>query len=86
MAPGDRYEVKPEHAHLPLVVMLVLTQLSVGAFCTATILRLFFPSALIRELTPFHSLVRSIARLSWRLARVRCTWEGHWRRGARLSG
>jgi hypothetical protein len=38
MASGDFFEVKPEHAHLPLVVMLVLTQLSVGAFCTATIL------------------------------------------------
>jgi len=37
--------------------MLVLTQLSVGAFCTATILRLFFPSDLLRELTPLHSLV-----------------------------
>jgi DMSO reductase anchor subunit len=57
MAPGDLYEVKPEHAHLPLVVMLVLTQLSVGAFCTATILRLLFPSELLRELTPFDSLV-----------------------------
>jgi formate dehydrogenase iron-sulfur subunit len=57
MSPGDLYEVKAEHAHLPLVVMLVLTQLSVGAFCTATILRLFFPSSLLRELTPFHSLV-----------------------------
>jgi len=39
------------------VVMLVLTQLSVGAFCAATILRLLFPSGLLRELTPFHSLV-----------------------------
>jgi Fe-S-cluster-containing dehydrogenase component len=57
MSPGDLYEVKAEHAHLPLVVMLVLTQLSVGAFCTATILRLFFPTEILRELTPFHSLV-----------------------------
>ena len=57
MSPGDLYKVKPEHAHLPLVMMLVLTQLSVGAFCTATILRLFFPCELLRELTPFHSLV-----------------------------
>ncbi len=28
----DHYKIQPEHAHLPLVVMLVLTQLSVGAF------------------------------------------------------
>jgi formate dehydrogenase iron-sulfur subunit len=57
MRPGDFFKSKPEHAHPPLVVMLVLTQLSVGAFCTATILRLLFPSGLLRELTPFHSLV-----------------------------
>jgi Fe-S-cluster-containing dehydrogenase component/DMSO reductase anchor subunit len=57
MSPGDLYTVKPEHSHLPLVVMLVLTQLSVGAFCTATILRVFFPSDLLRELTPVDSLV-----------------------------
>ncbi len=28
----DHYDVQPEHSHLPLVVMLVLTQLSVGVF------------------------------------------------------
>jgi Fe-S-cluster-containing dehydrogenase component/DMSO reductase anchor subunit len=30
--PADYYSVRPEHAHWPLVAMLVLTQLSVGAF------------------------------------------------------
>jgi formate dehydrogenase iron-sulfur subunit len=57
MRPGDFFRNRPEHAHRPLVVMLALTQLSVGAFCTAMILRLFFPSSLFRELTPLHSLV-----------------------------
>src|SRR5258708_30734335 len=57
MRHGAFFRNRPEHAHLPLVVMLVLTQLSVGAFCTAMILRLFFPSSLFRELTPLHSLV-----------------------------
>jgi len=57
LRPGDFFKNKPEHAHLPLVVMLVLTQLSVGAFCTATILRLFFPPELLRELMPFDSMV-----------------------------
>jgi formate dehydrogenase iron-sulfur subunit len=57
MHPGDFFKNKPEHAHLPLVVMLVLTQLSVGAFCAATILRFFFPPEILRELTPFHSVV-----------------------------
>jgi formate dehydrogenase iron-sulfur subunit len=57
MRPGDFFKNEPEHAHPPLVVMLVLTQLSVGAFCTGTILRLLCPSELLRKLTPFHSLV-----------------------------
>ncbi|MGH7213458.1 MAG: DmsC/YnfH family molybdoenzyme membrane anchor subunit [Tepidisphaeraceae bacterium] len=30
--PADYYEIKTENAHWPLVIMLVLTQLSVGAF------------------------------------------------------
>jgi DMSO reductase anchor subunit/ferredoxin len=32
MLPADFYRVSPEHSHPPLVVMLTLTQLSVGAF------------------------------------------------------
>jgi Fe-S-cluster-containing dehydrogenase component/DMSO reductase anchor subunit len=32
LLPADFYHVSPSHHHLPLVVMLVLTQLSVGAF------------------------------------------------------
>jgi formate dehydrogenase iron-sulfur subunit len=32
MLPADFYATKPEHSHLPLVIMLTLTQLSVGAF------------------------------------------------------
>lgn len=34
MLPADFYRTSPEHAHPPLVVMLTLTQLSVGAFVT----------------------------------------------------
>jgi Fe-S-cluster-containing dehydrogenase component/DMSO reductase anchor subunit len=33
LLPADFYAVNPEHAHPALVIMLVLTQLSVGAFC-----------------------------------------------------
>lgn len=36
--PADYYSASPQHAHLPLVIMLVLTQLSVGAFLTGSIL------------------------------------------------
>src|SRR5207248_236046 len=31
LLPADYYSVTPQHAHLPLVFMLVLTQMSVGA-------------------------------------------------------
>ena len=34
LLPADFYSVSPEHGHLPLVVMLVLTQLAVGTFVT----------------------------------------------------
>lgn len=35
LLPGDHARVKPEHSHLPLVFMLVLTQLAVGASIAA---------------------------------------------------
>ena len=38
LRPADEYQVKPEHAHAPLVVMLVLTQLSVGGFLVELII------------------------------------------------
>jgi formate dehydrogenase iron-sulfur subunit len=57
MRPGDFYKLRPGYSHLPLVLMLVLTQLSVGAYCTAIALRLLFPLEPMRALTPFHSLV-----------------------------
>ena len=40
LLPADYYSVRPEHAHWPLVVMLVLTQLSIGAFLIQWLLRL----------------------------------------------
>lgn len=33
MLPADFYAATPEHSHFPLVVMLTLTQLAIGAFC-----------------------------------------------------
>jgi Fe-S-cluster-containing dehydrogenase component/DMSO reductase anchor subunit len=38
MLPADYYTATPQHAHWPLVVMLVLTQMSVGAFIVNQIL------------------------------------------------
>jgi Fe-S-cluster-containing dehydrogenase component/DMSO reductase anchor subunit len=39
--PADYYSVAPEHAHWPLVAMLVLTQLSVGAFLVELLAEFF---------------------------------------------
>jgi formate dehydrogenase iron-sulfur subunit len=63
MAPGDYYEVKPAHAHLPLVVMLVLTQLSVGGFVAGIVLRALVPGDFVAAVTPFHSLFALILGL-----------------------
>jgi Fe-S-cluster-containing dehydrogenase component len=44
MLPADFYATRPEHSHPPLVVMLTLTQLAVGAFAL-TVLRERLPGA-----------------------------------------
>ncbi|MBS0208387.1 MAG: dimethyl sulfoxide reductase anchor subunit [Planctomycetes bacterium] len=46
LLPADYYAVHPEHAHWPLIVMLVLTQLSVGAFATQVLAERFSSRAL----------------------------------------
>lgn len=46
MTSVDYLTVKPEHAHMPLVWMLVLTQLSVGTFCVQLLLNRVFQSSL----------------------------------------
>lgn len=43
MLPADEHAVSPQHAHPPLVIMLVLTQLSVGAFVVEGMLRWLLP-------------------------------------------
>jgi formate dehydrogenase iron-sulfur subunit len=57
MSAGDLYQDEPEHSHLPLVFMLVLTQLSVGGFLATVSLRLLAPADFMASLVPFHSLV-----------------------------
>ncbi len=39
MLPADYYAARPSHSHLPLIVMLVLTQMSVGAFVVEQVLQ-----------------------------------------------
>jgi DMSO reductase anchor subunit len=57
LLPADYHQVAPQHAHLPLVVMLVLTQLSVGAFAVAQLLAWRLDPALTAELRPVQAAV-----------------------------
>ena len=57
LLPADFYTVKPSHEHRPLVVMLVLTQLSVGAFVMDAIASRFLSAEVLATLRPLHSLV-----------------------------
>jgi Fe-S-cluster-containing dehydrogenase component/DMSO reductase anchor subunit len=57
LLPASFYVVKPAHAHTPLVVMLVLTQLSAGAFIVEALARGALAPAAARTLEPVHALV-----------------------------
>jgi DMSO reductase anchor subunit len=50
----DATSFEPEHPHMPLVFMLVLTQLSVGAFCVEWVVNHFLPDNLRSLLMPAH--------------------------------
>jgi formate dehydrogenase iron-sulfur subunit len=55
--PADFYSVRPSHQHRPLVVMLVLTQLSVGAFCVERAMHALLPASVLSALQPVQALV-----------------------------
>jgi Fe-S-cluster-containing dehydrogenase component len=55
LLPADYFRVNRQHAHWPLVVMLVLTQLSVGAFFVGLILEQTFDGPLPDTLRPLHA-------------------------------
>ena len=55
--PADYYRLSPGHAHLPLVIMLVLTQLSVGAFVIAELMTWNAGAAAMATLRPAHAAV-----------------------------
>ena len=46
LLPADYWSVAPQHGHLPLVFMLVLTQMSAGAFLVERVLAACFPHGL----------------------------------------
>jgi Fe-S-cluster-containing dehydrogenase component len=54
--PANFYSVHPSHQHRPLVIMLVLTQLSVGAFCLDRLVSAFVSGQAPALLRPVHSL------------------------------
>jgi Fe-S-cluster-containing dehydrogenase component/DMSO reductase anchor subunit len=55
LLPADYFRVNPQHAHLPLVVMLVLTQLSVGAICVGLVMEEFLRGSMLDALRPLHA-------------------------------
>jgi formate dehydrogenase iron-sulfur subunit len=55
LLPADYFRVNPQHAHWPLVVMLVLTQMSVGAFTVGLILEQWVGPQMIATLRPLHA-------------------------------
>jgi len=57
MLPADFYTVRSGHQHFPLVVMLVLTQLSVGAFVVDFALSRMARGAWVAQSRPYHALV-----------------------------
>jgi Fe-S-cluster-containing dehydrogenase component/DMSO reductase anchor subunit len=55
LLPADYFRVGTQHAHWPLVVMLVLTQLSVGAFTAGLVLEHWLSESFVGTLRPLHA-------------------------------
>jgi Fe-S-cluster-containing dehydrogenase component/DMSO reductase anchor subunit len=56
LLPADFFRIAPAHRHVPLVIMLVLTQLSVGAFVFEAIASRLLPDGAQAALAPAWSL------------------------------
>lgn len=55
LLPADYFQVNPQHAHMPLVIMLVLTQLSVGAFVAGLVCEWLMRDTLAATLRPIQA-------------------------------
>ncbi len=55
LLPADFHSVSAQHPHWPLIVMLVLTQLSVGAFLVGLALERLLSAELFAAIRPLHS-------------------------------
>ncbi len=53
--PVDYHSVNPQHPHWPLIVMLVLTQLSVGAFIVGQVLETVLAPSLLTSFRQLHA-------------------------------
>lgn len=57
MVAGDQEESRPQDAHWPLGIMLVLTQMSVGAFAVEQALRFALGNHALEALRPVHAII-----------------------------
>ena len=61
--PADFHAVRPAHIHKPLVWMLVLTQLSVGAFFVGEVFERVLSAEALAVVRPWHGLVALVLGL-----------------------
>jgi Fe-S-cluster-containing dehydrogenase component/DMSO reductase anchor subunit len=64
LLPANFHTIEPAHAHRPLVVMLVLTQLSAGAFCVDALGAHLLPRGAASLVGTVHALVAMTAGLA----------------------
>lgn len=57
MLPADYRSVNPQHPHWPLIIMLVLTQLSVGAFAVGMLLETKLPADVFVRFQPVQAIL-----------------------------
>jgi formate dehydrogenase iron-sulfur subunit len=62
--PADFYNVRPAHNHFPLVVLLVLTQLSVGAFSVNYVVTSFYSAGAVERYHALAALVLGLVALA----------------------
>ncbi|HUP77037.1 MAG TPA: DmsC/YnfH family molybdoenzyme membrane anchor subunit, partial [Pirellula sp.] len=57
MLPVDYYQVNPQHPHWPLIIMLVLTQMSIGAFIVNLLFDPFIDQSLLSAFRKLHATI-----------------------------
>lgn len=81
LLPVDFHSVSAQHPHWPLIVMLVLTQFSVGAFLVGLGLERLLSAELVSAIRPLHSLnalvfgLLALAASTLHLGRPQYAWR-----------